>query len=90
MPKSPNLMFKCICLVYNVKETWTLKLKPMNVSSFDTPRKKDEIVLEIVYFLQVLEAIIFKHQLTKVHMGTCNLLVEPTHQNPWFSYQASQ
>jgi hypothetical protein len=54
----------------------------MNVSSFDTPRKKDEIVLEIVYFLQVLEAITFKHQLTKVHMGTCNLLVEPTHQNP--------
>jgi hypothetical protein len=44
MPKGPNPMFKCICLVYNVKKTWTLMLKPMNVSSFDTPRKKDEIV----------------------------------------------
>jgi hypothetical protein len=53
----------------------------MNVSSFDAPRKKDEIALNIVYFFKVLEAITFKHQLTKVHMGICNLLVEPTHQN---------
>jgi hypothetical protein len=36
-------------------------LKTINVSSFDTPWKKDEIVLKIVYFLQVLEAITFKH-----------------------------
>jgi hypothetical protein len=54
MPKGPNLMFKCICLFYNVKKTWTLILKTMNVSSFDTPRRKDEIVLKIIYFLKPL------------------------------------